>query len=315
MTTPTKTTSTLWVIVAFAVIYVVWGSTYFFIQMAIHGIPPFVMGAIRFLLAGMLMLAWCVFTGEKLGTLKKNKHVFISGVMMLFGGNGALIWAEQSVPSGLAAILVSAGPIWFVLLDKSHWHINFKSKSIMSGLVIGFGGVVLLFSEQLSGALNTHSFAQLPELCVLIFGSIMWASGSLYAKHKAHGTNATVNATLQMLAAGIAFIPGILINNELKGFSVSTVPASAWWAVAYLVTFGSIIGFSAYVWLLKVRSAAQVSTHSYVNPVIAVILGVAFAGEQISIKQVIGLVIILCSVLLINMATYRKAKRRKAATI
>lgn len=112
-----------------------------------------------------------------------------------------------------------------------------------------------------------------------------------------------------MLAAGLVFIPCAFIDNEFARFNINAVPASAWWAVAYLIVFGSIIGFSAYVWLLKVRSSAQVSTHAYVNPVIAIILGVAFAGEHISMLQIIGLVIILGSVLLINMAKYRKAKK------
>ncbi|MEO6148793.1 MAG: EamA family transporter, partial [Mucilaginibacter sp.] len=189
MTAPAYKPSALLVVTAFAIIYVVWGSTYFFIQVALQGFPPFLMGAIRFIAAGLLMLAWCLFTGEKIGVMKYNRPSMISGVIMLFGGNGALIWAEQNVPSAVAAILVSAGPIWFVLLDRSHWSINFRSKSTMAGLIIGFGGVVLLFSEQLSGAMGSNSLAQLPEMAVLVCGSIMWATGSLYSKHRAKGNN------------------------------------------------------------------------------------------------------------------------------
>ncbi|RYY35683.1 MAG: EamA family transporter [Sphingobacteriaceae bacterium] len=307
MTSLTQKPSTLLVVTAFAIVYIVWGSTYFFIQMAIQNIPPLVLGATRFLASGSIMLAWCIFTGEKIWNFKFNKHSAISGLLMLFGGNGSLIWAERSVPSALAAILVSAAPIWFVLLDKINWRANLTNVFTLLGLIVGFGGVVLLFSDQLK-ALEGDSTVNPTDLIVLIVGAMLWAGGSLYSKYKATGNSTTVNTTWQMLAAGAAFIPFSILHNDFQNFSFSEVPAQAWYAVAYLVTFGSIIGFSAYVWLLEVRPAAQVSTYAYVNPVIAVILGVAFAGESISPLQIGGLVIILVSVLLINLDKYRKPK-------
>ena len=145
------------VILAFATVYIVWGSTYFFIQKAVHGFPPFILGAIRFIIAGGLMLGWAAMQGEKLFDKTTLKQAAISGVLMLFIGNGAVIWVEQYMPSAMVAILISSSPIWFVVLDKPKWRENFTSRSILTGLVIGFAGVVLLFGEKINAALADTS--------------------------------------------------------------------------------------------------------------------------------------------------------------
>lgn len=311
MTAISQKPSTLKVIIAFAIVYIVWGSTYFFIRIAVHSIPPFLLGAVRFTIAGLIMMAWCLIKGEKIWVIKDIKQSGISGLMILFGANGSLIWAEQMVPSAVAAILVSAAPVWFVLLDVSHWKVNFKSTATILGLIIGFLGVLLLFGEQFSRSLNGGSTDNLPAMGVVILGSVMWAGGSLYSKYKASGNSATVNTTWQMLIAGLAFIPVSLIAKEPEHFDISTVPAEAWYSMIYLIIFGSIVAFSAYVWLLKVKTATQVSTYAYVNPVIALLLGVLIANEEISWLQAGGLFVILASVLLINFSKYRKAKQPK----
>ncbi|MFT4155026.1 EamA family transporter [Parafilimonas sp.] len=149
-----KEASTLMVIIAFATVYLVWGSTYFFIQKAVHDIPPFIMGGIRFLMAGLLLMAWRSYKKEKLWNIQQVKAAAISGVLLLFIGNGAVIWAEQNLASSLVAMLVSAAPIWFVLLDKPRWHENLHSREIIVGLIVGFAGVILLFSERVSAALS-----------------------------------------------------------------------------------------------------------------------------------------------------------------
>jgi drug/metabolite transporter (DMT)-like permease len=307
-TNPTRTASPGMVILAFATVYIVWGSTYFFIQKAIEHMPALLMGAIRFIAAGGILLAWCIIKGEKVWDVKQMRPAIVSGLLMLFVGNGTLIWAEKSLPSSLAAVLVSATPIWFVLLDKPQWGINFNNRSTITGLIIGFLGIILLFSEQTSRALGNEDTVQVAGLVILIIGSISWAAGSLFSKYKVSGS-AMVNTTWQMLAAGIAFIPGSLLNNEWDGFAWSAVTLSSWLSVAYLIIFGSLIGYSAYVWLLSVRPVAQVSTYAYVNPVVAVLLGVFFAGEHMTFLQIAGLAIILLSVLLINLAKYRKEKK------
>jgi drug/metabolite transporter (DMT)-like permease len=291
----------------------------------------------RFLIAGILMLFWCEIRGVRVFVWKDMKPAIVSGLLLLFFGNGALIWSEQYLPSSLAAILLASGPIWFVVLDRRKWQENFRSRETILGLLVGFAGVILLFGERLA-----HSFAgaataanvtqpgtggvsgagtnwQALALLVLLLGSISWAAGSLYAKYRSSGNSNSVNAGWQMLAAGVAFIPASLIRGEWVHFHWQDVPLSSWLSVFYLVTMGSLAGYSAFVWLLQVRSATQVSTHAYVNPVVAVLLGVFFANEKMSPLQLLGLAIILVSVLLINLAKYRASaaavrSRREEAT-
>lgn len=311
----TKNASPMLVIIAFAIVYIVWGSTYFFIQMAVHGFPPFILGAFRFILAGLIMAAWCLIKGENLFAVRGIKHAIVSGVLLLFFGNGIIIWVEQSMPSAMVAITVSSAPLWFVLLDKPKWAENFRSKSIITGMLIGLAGVILLFSEQISKifSMPESTPVKMSSMILLLFGAIAWAGGSLYSKYKPAQGSIIVISTWQMLAAGIAFIPGILIRGEFNDFQWQEVPYESWMSLIYLVIMGSIAGFSAYVWLLQVRSAMQVSTYAYVNPVVAVLLGVFFANEKITGIQIVGLVIILGSVLLINMAKYRREKLAKKA--
>jgi drug/metabolite transporter (DMT)-like permease len=309
-----KSASPILVIIAFATVYIVWGSTYFFIQMAIRGIPPLLMGAMRFFIAGSLMLIWCALKGEKLFNRRSIVISAVTGILLLGGGNGSVIWVEQKLPSAMVAILVSAAPIWFVLLDKQNWGVNFKNKSTVAGLIIGFAGVILLFGEQLGGMFAGGSVSsKVPGMLLLIFGSIAWSSGSLYSKHHPSEGSGAVNVAWQMIIAGLLFLPGSILNHEFDNLQLSQVPLKAWLALGYLVVFGSIAAFSAYVWLLQVRPATQVSTYAYVNPVIAVILGMFFANEHVSLLQIAGLIIILGSVLLINLSKYRKAKSEGAA--
>lgn len=309
--------STVQVVIAFTILYIVWGSTYFFIRIAVGHIPPMLLGCMRYLAAGILMLLWCVVTKQKIFSWKYMRPAIVSGLLLLLLGNGGLIWSEQYIASSLAAILLAGGPIWFVLLDRSKWKENFRSRETIIGLLIGFAGVILLFGERLM-----HSFGaaeagdggtikgaeghwQVIALGVLILSSICWAAGSLYSKYRTAGNPNSVTSGWQMLAAGIAFIPASLIRGELSHFHPQEVTTSSWLAVLYLVTMGSLAGYSAFTWLLQVRSATQVSTHAYVNPVVAVLLGVFFAGETMSPIQLLGLAIILVSVLLINLAKYR----------
>ncbi|HKH61924.1 MAG TPA: EamA family transporter, partial [Flavitalea sp.] len=177
-----KAASPLMVIVAFATVYIVWGSTYFFIQKAVHGFPPFLLGAIRFLIAGLLMLGWGALRNEKIFVKENIKHAAISGVLMLFIGNGAVIWVEQFMPSAVVAILLSSSPIWFVLLDKPKWRANLTSKGILGGLLIGLVGVVLLFGEKIKQAFSDGSATlELGGMGLLVIGTMSWAGGSLYS--------------------------------------------------------------------------------------------------------------------------------------
>jgi drug/metabolite transporter (DMT)-like permease len=302
----------LLIILAFATVYLVWGSTYYFILLALKDIPPMLLGAIRFLIAGLLMLAWCVTRGEKIFDTRQMKSAAVTGFLLLFMGNGAVIWSEQYLPSSLVAVLISAAPIWFVVLDKPNWKENLTNRETITGLIIGFSGVILLFAEQIS---NTFSSAtsttglKIVALILILIGNISWSWGSLYSKKTSEGASLSVIAGWQMFAAGLVFLIGAFVTGEHTAFVLQQVTTTTWLSLLYLISMGSLAAYSAYVWLLQVRPATQVSTYAYVNPVVAVLLGVFLAGEKMSVLQIAGLVIILISVLLINLNKYRKEKR------
>ena len=301
-----KTASPVMVYLAFGIVYIVWGSTYFFIQKALVGFPPFVLGVVRFFIAGTLLLGWCKLKGEDIFNLKTIKIATISGVLMLGLGNGIVIWVEQFIPSGVVAIMVASAAIWFVILDKAKWKENLSNKYIVSGLIIGFLGVVLLFSDQIMQAMDhPQSNMQVLGMVLLVFGPVAWAGGSLYSKYNpTTESSVSVNTGWQMLMASLAFLPGSLFKSEFKHLDWGSISLDSWLSIIYLILFGSIAAFSAYVWLLKVRPATQVSTYAYVNPVVAVLLSLTFTNEKIGVTQVIGLAIILGSVLLINLPKY-----------
>lgn len=301
--------STIKVVIAFAVVYIAWGSTYLFIQKALQSFPPFILGGVRFILASLFMFLWCVYKKENLFILKQIKQACIAGFLLLFIGNGAVVWVEQSLPSGLVAIMVSSSPLWFIVLDKPKWRENLSNRSTITGLVIGFLGVFLLFSRSLIGGLDSGANMEISGLIIVTIAAISWSGGSLYSKYKSSNSSAVVNSAWQMFTAAVVFSIASMLTGEVNTFQFASVPAEAWWAMAYLVFFGSIAGFSAYLWLLEVRPATQVSTYAYVNPVVAVLLGVFFAGEIIIFIQVLGLGIILLSVLLINLAKISQGKK------
>ena len=309
--TTTKPAQPLLVLIAFAAVYLIWGSTYFFIRLAEDGgMPPFLIGALRFTTAGLLLLGWCAAKKEKIFVWKDIVAASVTGFLLLFVAIGVVLLAEQTIPSGVVAILVSSAPIWFVVLDKRNWAVNFSSKATIIGLIIGFGGVILLFSEQIGHVFSgTGGSSMLVWMFLLLVGSVAWSAGSLYSKHSQTTVSAPVSTAWQMIAGGVVYFPAALLHGEFSHTNWQTVHLQSWFGVSYLIVFGSIAAYSAYVWLLNVRSATQVSTYAYVNPVIAVILGIVFANERISLIQIAGLVVILGSVLLINLAKYRKQKK------
>jgi len=294
------------VIIAFAIVYIVWGSTYFFIQASEKGFPPFLLGTVRFSASGFLLLAWCAIKREKLFNRKQLKAALVTGNLLLFIANGSIIWAEQILPSSFVAVLVSATPVWFILLDGSNRKANFSNTKIIIGIVTGFAGVVLLFGQKLLSTMPAaDSTMQIVSMVVVVLGSVCWAAGSLYSKYHSEG-NIMVGAAWQMIAAAFSFFIITCFTGELNHFDIHQVQLNAWLSVVYLVTMGSLAGYSAYIWLLKVRPATQVSTNAYVNPLVAVLLGVLFAGETMSSLQLGALAIILSSVFIINSDKYRK---------
>ena len=300
------------VITAFTIVYIVWGSTYFFIQASEKGFPAFLLGAIRFSASGVLLLAWCAVRKKQMFLKKQLFQSFITGNLLLFIANGSIIWTEQFLPSSFVAVLVSAVPLWFVLLEGRNRKINFSNKKIIIGVITGFAGVIILFAQKLTTSINiTHNTIQVISLVIIVIGNICWSAGSLYSKYHSDEGDVMVGAAWQMLAAAFSYLIVIPFSGELKHFNWHQVPVNAWLSVLYLVTMGSLAGYSAYIWLLKVRPATQVSTNAYVNPVVAVLLGVFFGGETIGNTQLFALIIILSSVFIINADKYKRKKTTK----
>jgi drug/metabolite transporter (DMT)-like permease len=305
-----KVPGSLSVILAFLTVYIVWGSTYFFISRALHSFPPFLLGAGRFMVAGLIMMIWAIWKKENLFNLDTIKSAAISGFLILFIGNGIVIFVEQYVGSAWVAIIISAAPLWYVIYDKRQWRENFNSKSILTGLMLGLVGIFLLFLPNISSSFKTdRNPYETVALFALIIGSMSWVVGSLYVKYRKSQSSATVNTSWQMFFAGLYFLIGAIFTGEFKTFQIAAVSADAWFSISYLVVFGSILAYSCFVWLMEVRSPAQVSTYAYVNPVVAVLLGVFLASEHVNNLQIAGLCVILVSVLLINLNKYLKKPR------
>ncbi len=294
------------VLLAFAAIYIIWGSTYFFIREALNGFPPMMLGGLRFVTAATLMLAWCLASGQRIAPGRDLRNATITGILLLFVGNGVVVWVEQSIPSSVVAIMIAVAPLAFVLLDKPQWSVNFRSWSVLLGIVAGFIGIWLLFSEKIAEQQGSSTMtAEVSAMGLMLVAIVAWPAGSLFAKYHPASIPPVVNTSWQMMTGGLCFLLASAYRGEWSGMVWSTVPLAAWGALAYLMVFGSIIGFSAYVWLLQVRPAAQVSTYAYVNPVVAVLLGVFLGQEHITARQIAGLVVILGGVLLINITKYR----------
>ncbi|RDC66305.1 EamA family transporter [Adhaeribacter pallidiroseus] len=295
------------VLVAFANIYLVWGSTYLAIVFGLDGIPPFILSFMRFLTAGVILFVWCLFKGEPLPTRRNFGLNAACGSFMLVGGSGLVTWAEQFISSGSAAILIATEPFWFVLLDKKCWSTYFSHKLIIWGLIIGFAGVILFFILPGKASLMSGSEEHLIAYLVLLGSSVLWVVGSLLSKNTGDQKDSTVMTTAQQLmAAGAVSFVISLFTQEWPSFSLAEVTVKAWGGLAFLIIMGSLVAYLSFIWLISVRPPALVSTHTYINPVVAVLLGGLFAAENITLGQVAALGIILAGVLLTNIPGYKK---------
>lgn len=305
--TGTKHPSKALVIAAFTAVYIIWGSTYLGIKYAIETIPPFMMASIRFFVAGSLLMIWCMLKGESLPDLKSLIPISVSGILMLFVGNGSVAWIEQYLPSGLAAIIVATVPLWFVILDKRQWAYHFSNKLIIVGLLIGFAGVLVLFWGKGAAAI-TGDRMKLISFFVLIVGTIGWTVGSLMSKYKKTEGSTSVKVAVQMLSASaVAFF--VSVCAEKNKFNVHNISAESIWGLIYLIIMGSLVAFMAYVWLLSVRPASVVGTYAYVNPIVAVFLGWLMVNEPMGVQQIVALAIILAGVVLVNLAKDKQPEK------
>jgi drug/metabolite transporter (DMT)-like permease len=293
------------VLAAFAAVYLIWGSTYLAILLAIKTIPPFLMAGSRFIIAGLILLVYALLKGERIPDFKSLWKISLAGILMLSVGNALVAWIEQYLPSGLVAILVATVPLWFVLLDKRQWKFHFSNKQIVLGLIVGFAGVILLFAGKGSSDLF-DSRMKIISLILMLVCTIGWTTGSLYSKYQKIQGSTLMKVAIQMLAAGIVnFVAGFALK-EHQGFIVENISWESVGALAYLIVMGSLVAYMAYVWLLSIRPASLVGTYAYVNPVVAVFLGWLIADEHVNTQKIIGLVIVIAGLVIVNFSKEKK---------
>jgi drug/metabolite transporter (DMT)-like permease len=287
------------IIAGFASIYVIWGSTYLAIRYAVQTIPPFLMGGVRFLLSGAMLYAWARARGAPRPLRIHWRNAAIAGGFLLVGGNGAVVWAEQFVPSGLTALLVSILPFWLVIIEWVRPPRKRPSGAVLVGLLLGFAGIIVLVGP--AGIGGHGNVAPLGAL-VLIVGSLSWAIGSFWSRDAELPESGLLTTGMEMLTGGALMLIVATLMGELGGFDVHAISKASATGMLYLVTFGSLIGFTSYIWLLDKVSPARLGTYAYVNPIVAVLLGWAIAGERLSIRTGVAAAIVICAVALITTA-------------
>jgi drug/metabolite transporter (DMT)-like permease len=285
-------------ITAFAAVYIVWGSTYLAIRYGVATIPPFLLGWSRFLVSGAMLFAWARLRREPAPTAAQWRDATITGVLMLCGGNGAVAWAEQRIPSGIAALLVAVVPLWMVLIDWLRPHGVRPRASAMVGIIVGLGGLFLLVGPNV---VSGGGGADLSGSLVLVAGSLSWAAGSIYSRHGAHPRSAVMATGMQMIGGSVGLMLVSFASGEVQHLHLSSVSAPSAIGWAYLVTFGSLVGFTAYIYLLRVTTPAKAATYAYVNPLVAVFLGWAVAGEPVTARTLVAAAVILAGVAMITL--------------
>ena len=283
-------------LIAFAAVYLIWGSTYLAIRFAIETVPPFLVGGIRFVIAGSLMYAWLRMRGVARPTGPQWRSAFIIGPLLLTGGNGGIVWSEQFVPSGVVALMVACVPLWMLLLA---WLRGGLPPSVREwfGVAMGLIGVSMLVS--LGGAPSVGSVSPLAAL-VMLCSTLSWSVGSMFAREAPLPASPLLGSAMEMLVGGAGMLLIALARGEFALLAASSVSTRSALSIVYLAAFGSIVAFSAYKWLLSRVAPAVVGTYAFVNPVVAVALGWAFASEPLSARTLLAMVVIVGAVVMIS---------------
>jgi len=283
------------VVLAFLAIHLVWGSTYLAIRFAVETIPPFLAVGMRQFTAGSLLLLWCLIKGER-PTWQQWRASAIIGVFFFLIGHGTLHWAEQRVPSGLCAVVIASEPIWVFLASAAaerKWRMN---ATLFGGLVLGLVGVGLLFQGE---TLRSASGVLFAAVAVLL-GAISWSIGIVYSRRSHLSGNPVLLSAMSLVSGGAMLLLASAFFGEWGRVSYAAVSPRSLWALAYLIVFGSIVAFTAYNWLLERYSPTLVATHTYVNPVVAVLLGWRLAGEKVTLSMGVAAAMILAAILLVE---------------
>ena len=295
-----KNASTFSIWSALIALYIVWGSTYLAICFGVETLPPFILAAARFLIAGSILYVWRRAAGDRRPTALNWRSAAIIGGFLLIGGNGGVTWAEQRVVSGVAALMVGLVPLWMLLIDALRPGGVRPGRRGLAGVVLGFAGIVLLV-----GPSNLFGFSHdidLIGILALCMASFLWAVGSLYSRKAPLPESPLMGTAMEMLAGGAGLLLLATLTGEWGQLNLATVAPRSLWGLAYLITFGSLVGYAAYTWLLRVAPTPLVATYAYVNPLIAILVGNLLAQEPLTARIVLSALVIVSSVVLINTA-------------
>ena len=302
-TAPTRSS----LILAFTAIYLIWGSTYLGIRVAVESMPPFLMAGTRFLIAGTVLFTWLKLRGAAWPTAYQWRVNTVIGTFLLLGGNGAVVWAEQYVPSGTTALIIGVGPLFIVLTEWAWPGGTRPSTNTFAALLLGFVGVTWLAAPWEN---TSRGGLHLGGVAAILSGCVCWGIGSIYSRHSKHGADSFVASALQMLGGGAALLLVALLHGDFTTLNFSAITPRAWGAYVYLIGAGSLIGFSTFVWLMKHSTPARVSTYAYVNPIVAVFLGWLLLGEPIGPRTLVASVIIIAAVVIITVQKNKSSSPR-----
>ena len=292
-------------LLAFATVYLVWGSSYLAIRVGVQDLPPALFAGVRFIIAGLLLGTYARLSGQAFPVTRKEwKTIIVVGLLLMAGGNGLVVWGEQWVPSGLTALIVASVALWIAYFGTLGPHGEALTARSIGGLILGFSGVTVLLVP--SGA--AFSYAQLWGEVAVAVGAMLWAAGTIYARRRKPRTPALMSAAMQMFSGGVLLCALGLLGGEASRWVWTS---NGVWSLAYLTVFASCLAYSAYVWLMHAVTPAQLGTYAYVNPAIAVVLGNWLLGESLSRGEIMGMLIILAGVILVSTAP-RRAKAMPA---
>ena len=284
-------------LLAFAAVYVIWGSTYFAIRVVLETLPALLFAGVRFLIAGGLLLGWGLARGAPSPTRAQWRSAGIVGGLLFLGGNGGVVLATQWVPSGLVALLVATVPLWMVLLDWAFFSRARPGPRVVVGVLAGLGGIGLLYGSEGMGASDPR---QILGAGLVLAGSLAWAAGSMLGRDVDKPVSPRMWVGMQMLAGGALLVPVALLRGEAAGLDLGAVSLRSGLAMGYLIVFGALVAFSAYIHLLQNTTPTRVGTYAYVNPVVAMALGFWLADEPLTPRSLMASAVILGAVVLIG---------------
>ncbi|MGB9975995.1 drug/metabolite exporter YedA [Thermovenabulum sp.] len=287
------------VLIALFSVYLFWGGTYLGIKFAIETIPPFIMAGTRFLLAGLILYFWSLLSGYNNPTRKQWFSAGIIGTQLLFFGNGFVVLAEQLVPSGIAATIIATVPLWIILLEWLWKKQKSPNKGVILGIILGFAGILILVTNS-SGTPDKNNINPL-GVALLLFASFSWSLGSLSSRTVDQPRSPLLFTAMQMIVGGILLFLASILKGEWAHFNIFDLSFRSFLSLLYLIIFGSIVAYNAYIWLLKNADSALVSTYAFVNPIVAVFIGWLIAGEQLTVNTLIATIIIILSVIIITI--------------